>query len=610
MIRFWKELKYSLRLRKHIFFLLMILMGLVSAVYLFRESLESSLEKAFPNDYGLTTSKTSTFGIDGSYAEHATAKDIDIQYELTVNRSLHEASWMDYEEGFLYELYMKDYAGPDQAVIGYDTAKFDANKSIDMDKGKYGKIQSAWLSKEVLEKEGFGPVTSRMYATSSSYTDTLNVMLGAGFLENGKYNVGSKITLRVEGVKVEAVVVGFLDPGTSLIIGKSPVCLDFYVVCPLLDLSSLYNEIKVEQPKETNLEPLYVSSSMKLLNEELSFRDLDTSRREIENAGVIYTAIKTLWIYEEDIDALSEAPEWLSKLRVIKASDTSIPAFFGSKYEQKEADVSRGKNIPAVTVYDGTKTLKCNGFIPEGETFTVGDETIKLDDYVVAIIHKQEEKEDPKNGEGEGEDGKDGKDQESGFQVEQRTILFRLLVMKNSGVFRTKLTADEAQRNLEAILDGAWENYQKDNPDLERTSTYVVHEADKPGSVIYREKLRDIPDKLTKVDSIGYFVCIVLLLLYLVYKFIKGSEFYTTLVLTGDTKLEIVLLFLAELAILFAFACGLAFGLSWIVCKLLGLGAVSINPIISKNLRVVLIPFIAIAALVIAKNYGKIFRRR
>ena len=172
------------------------------------------------------------------------------------------------------------------------------------------------------------------------------------------------------------------------------------------------------------------------------------------------------------------------------------------------------------------------------------------------------------------------------------------------------LTADEAQRNLEGILDGAWENYEKDNPDLERTSSYVVHEADKPGSVIYREKIRNIPDKLTKVDSIGYFVCIVLLLLYLVYKFIKGSEFYTTLVLTGDTKLEIVLLFLAELAILFAFACGLAFGLSWIVCKLLGLGAVSIKPIVSKNLRVVLIPFIAIAALVIAKNYGKIFRRR
>lgn len=609
MVRFWKELKYSLRLRKHIFFLLMIIMGLVSAVYLFRESLEASLEKAFPNDYGLTTSKTAVFSIDGSYAEHATAKDIDIQYELTVNRSLHEASWMDYEEGFLYELYMKDYAGPDNAVIGYGTAKFDANKAIDMDKGKYGKIQSAWLSQDVLEKNGFGGLTSRMFANSSSYTDTLYVMLGAG-MDNGKYTSGSKITLRVEGVKVEAVVIGYLDPGTTLMIGKDPVCLDFYVICPLLDLSSLYDEIKIERPKETNLEPIYVQNGMKLLGEGFKFRDTDTSRREVEKDATIYTAVKTLWIYDEDIDEIAEVPEWLSKLRVIKASDASIPAFFGSHYEEDGTDVSRGKNIPSLTVYDGAKALVCNGFIPEGETFKVGDETINLDDYIVAIIPKQEEKKKEEAKSGEGEDNKDGKDQESGLQVEQRTILFRLLVMKNSGVFRTKLTADEAQRNLEGILDGAWENYEKDNPDLERTSSYVVHEADKPGSVIYREKIRNIPDKLTKVDSIGYFVCIVLLLLYLVYKFIKGSEFYTTLVLTGDTKLEIVLLFLAELAILFAFACGLAFGLSWIVCKLLGLGAVSIKPIVSKNLRVVLIPFIAIAALVIAKNYGKIFRRR
>lgn len=608
MVRFWKELKYSLRLRKHIFFLLMIIMGLVSAVYLFRESLEASLEKAFPNDYGLTTSKTAVFSIDGSYAEHATAKDIDIQYELTVNRSLHEASWMDYEEGFLYELYMKDYAGPDNAVIGYGTAKFDANKAIDMDKGKYGKIQSAWLSQDVLEKNGFGGLTSRMFANSSSYTDTLYVMLGAG-MDNGKYTSGSKITLRVEGVKVEAVVIGYLDPGTTLMIGKDPVCLDFYVICPLLDLSSLYDEIKIERPKETNLEPIYVQNGMKLLGEGFKFRDTDTSRREVEKDATIYTAVKTLWIYDEDIDEIAEVPEWLSKLRVIKASDASIPAFFGSHYEEDGTDVSRGKNIPSLTVYDGAKALVCNGFIPEGETFKVGDETINLDDYIVAIIPKQEEKKEESKS-GEGEDNKDGKDQESGLQVEQRTILFRLLVMKNSGVFRTKLTADEAQRNLEGILDGAWENYEKDNPDLERTSSYVVHEADKPGSVIYRDKIRNIPDKLTKVDSIGYFVCIVLLLLYLVYKFIKGSEFYTTLVLTGDTKLEIVLLFLAELAILFAFACGLAFGLSWIVCKLLGLGAVSIKPIVSKNLRVVLIPFIAIAALVIAKNYGKIFRRR
>ena len=173
---------------------------------------------------------------------------------------------------------------------------------------------------------------------------------------------------------------------------------------------------------------------------------------------------------------------------------------------------------------------------------------------------------------------------------------------KNSGVIRTKYTADEAQVKLEGILDGAWENYQTDNPNLERTSSYVVKEADKPGSVIYRDKIREVPKKLTKIDSIGYIVCIGLLLLYVVYKFFKGSDYYTALILTGDTKVEIVLLFLAELAILFVFA--------WVVCKLLGLGAVVIKPIISKNLRIVAIPFVTVVVLVVIKDFGKIFRRR
>ena len=52
MLRFLKELRYSMGMRKHIFFILMVVMGLISAVYLFRESLQGTLEKAFPTDYG------------------------------------------------------------------------------------------------------------------------------------------------------------------------------------------------------------------------------------------------------------------------------------------------------------------------------------------------------------------------------------------------------------------------------------------------------------------------------------------------------------------------------------------------------------------------------
>ncbi len=605
MARFWKEFKYSLRMRKHLFFLLMIIMGLVSAVYLFRESLETSLEKAFPNEYGLVTEgKTEAYHIEGSYAEHATAKDVDIQAELTINRSLHDAAWMDYEEGFLYELYVKDYTGPDKAVIGYGTDKLDANKAVDMDKGKYGKVQSAWLSQEVLDAAGFGGLTSRLFSASSSYTESLYVMLGAG-MQGGKYDAGTKLTLRVEGVKMEAVVLGFMDPGTTLLVGNEPVCLDFYVVCPLLDLSELYGGGLGETGMPTNTDPIYMQDT--LFTEDGHFEDTETARREIEKDNVRYVAAKCLWITDEDIAALDEVPGWLQTLSNTKATGGMMSAWFGNNYQ--EAGLTRGKNLTAMTLYDGKKTIVCNGFIPEGETFTLGDKTLNLDEYIVVALKTSDSSntsQDDKNA--DSDDGE--KDKESGLQVEQRTLLFRLLVKKNSGVIRTKYTADESQVKLETILEGAWENYQKDNPDLERTSTYKVKEADKPGSVIYRDKIREVPKKLTKIDSIGYIVCIALLLLYVVYKFFKGSDYYTALVLTGDTKLEIVLLFLAELAVLFVFACGLAFGLSWVVCKLLGLGAVVIKPIITKNLRIVAIPFAVVVALVIAKDFGKIFRRR
>ena len=605
MARFWKEFKYSLRMRKHLFFLLMIIMGLVSAVYLFRESLETSLEKAFPNEYGLVTEgKTEAYHIEGSYAEHATAKDVDIQAELTINRSLHDAAWMDYEEGFLYELYVKDYTGPDKAVIGYGTDKLDANKAVDMDKGKYGKVQSAWLSQEVLDAAGFGGLTSRLFSASSSYTESLYVMLGAG-MQGGKYDAGTKLTLRVEGVKMEAVVLGFMDPGTTLLVGNEPVCLDFYVVCPLLDLSELYGGGLGETGMPTNTDPIYMQDT--LFTEDGHFEDTETARREIEKDNVRYVAAKCLWITDEDIAALDEVPGWLQTLSNTKATGGMMSAWFGNNYQ--EAGLTRGKNLTAMTLYDGKKTIVCNGFIPEGETFTLGDKTLSLDEYIVVALKTSDSSntsKDDKNA--DSDDGE--KDKESGLQVEQRTLLFRLLVKKNSGVIRTKYTADESQVKLETILEGAWENYQMDNPDLERTSTYKVKEADKPGSVIYRDKIREVPKKLTKIDSIGYIVCIALLLLYVVYKFFKGSDYYTALVLTGDTKLEIVLLFLAELAVLFVFACGLAFGLSWVVCKLLGLGAVVIKPIITKNLRIVAIPFAVVVALVIAKDFGKIFRRR
>ena len=90
-----------MKMRRHIFFILLILMGLISSVYLFRESLEGTLKKAFPGDYGVAEAeKPSKYRIDGQYIQTATAKDVDIQAELMLNSALRNADWMTYEEAF------------------------------------------------------------------------------------------------------------------------------------------------------------------------------------------------------------------------------------------------------------------------------------------------------------------------------------------------------------------------------------------------------------------------------------------------------------------------------------------------------------------------------
>ena len=627
MFRFLKEVKYSMKMRRHIFFILLILMGLISSVYLFRESLEGTLKKAFPGDYGVAEAeKPSKYRIDGQYIQTATAKDVDIQAELMLNSALRNADWMTYEEAFLYDdLYVKNYSGTDKALVGYGTEKVAGSKDVEIERGKYSRLQSAWLSEEVLKAEGFGGAADRMFAVDNSYLDTMYVVLGAG-IESDKYTTGSKLTLRVENLQMNAVVIGFLKPGATMKVGDTVVCLDYYVVCPLLDLSGLYDEDREAKKIPTNTDPIYLPEGW--FKEGTNIADTEAENKTVENSGKKYNAAKCLWIAEDDIKAMDEVPSWLNTLYEAKpADDGSYSVFAGANYDKNKL-LSRGANATVMTLYNGAKKMTCFGFIPEGEKITLGGKEYALDDMIVTILHNMsnagkktttttttqttEGNGNAGNGNGETNTTEAAKNEPEGktFDTNERMRLFRILVLKNSCFVNTKLSPDEAERKLEQLLDASWENYKKDNPTLERTSTYRIHEADPKGSVVYRDNIRDIPGKLKKIDKPGYYICILLLALYFIYKFFRGMDYYTTIYMTGDTKVEIILLFVFEAAVLYAAACGVGILFAWVVSKLLSLGSVSTAPVFSKNLRIVLFPLIALSTVVIVKDFGKLFRRR
>lgn len=613
MIRFFKELKYSLKMRIHLLFILMIIMGLVSAVYLFRESLQGTLEKAFPGDYGKVSEVQNKFRIAGEYNPTATAKDVDIQAELTLNGALHSADWMKYEEAFLYnDLYVKKYTGTDKALVGFGTDKQDASKDVEIERGKYSRIKSAWISEEILKAEGFGGAVDRMFDGENSYIDTMYVVLGSG-MESDQYTAGGKLTLRVENMQIDAVILGFLKPGATMKVGDRVVCLDYYIVCPLLDLSGLYDEEQEEKHLPTNTDPVFLPEAM--VKNDSPIADKTATPNQLEADGKKYSAAKCLWLAEDDIAQMETVPEWLTTLRGLKTSDGSYNFYAGRTYETEKL-FARGSNINAQTLYEGAKKFICCGFIEEGAKITVNGAEVLLDDKIVIVLHNKTT-DTPATTENNNETGETGEKTDTPaapagktFEAGERMLLFRLLVLKNSCYINTNYSADETERKLESLLASSWDNYKKDNPTLTRTSEYKIREADKPGSVVYRENIREVPGKLKKIDAPGYYICIILLALYFFYKFFRGSDYYTTLIMTGDTKIEIVLLFAVEAAILCAVACGLGFVLSWVVAKLLRLGAVAAAPIISKNVRIVLIPLIAVSVVIVLRDYGKIFRRR
>ena len=73
--------------------------------------------------------------------------------------------------------------------------------------------------------------------------------------------------------------------------------------------------------------------------------------------------------------------------------------------------------------------------------------------------------------------------------------------------------------------------------------------------------------------------------------------------------MEIMLLFLAEILILYAGSVGFGYLFSWLLCRVMQLQAVSFTKLLAANLLAIGVPGIAILLRVALADYGKMFRR-
>lgn len=628
----WNEIKYTMKMRKHLFFLLVIMLGIASAMFLFNNSLKETLEKAFPGDYGKTTKEASLYRVEGTYDDKTAANDIDIKAEIQFNGQLHGQDWMEYKEIVEAPLLVKNFKGTgnsnyDAAVIGKSSDEINSNKSVTFNNNKYGKVKSLWLDEETAAELKLGDKIDEIFHRDNDYLDTVHVVLGAGYKmpsnanvesDAGKktyYSVDDTMDIMIDGNQMKAVVIGFLQPGMMATIGSENINLNYYIICPLLDLSHIYDEKKEENPV-SGTEPFYLRKTQ-IKEEAQSCLDTNTDMPIKTEGSDEYAACKTLSICEDDIDRMTEVPEWLAQLKQAKMSTGSKNIAAGTKYK-----FSLGQNFDVLTRYGEKARLVYIREIPQESTLELNGTVYNLDEYIVTVLlNPVKESEVPEGttetGDQKGEETPEGKKEENAESVKlvtydagQRGILFRMLVMKNSCYIKAAMSADEAQRKLENVIETTWSNYKTDNKDLQVSSSYCIKEADKPGSIVYREGIRKVPEKLEFWYKIAYWALLILIGVYFVRKFQRGTYYYTSIYMSGDSKMRIMFLFLTEAVLMYALASGIGFFLAWVVGKLLNMELMNWKDPFNRNFLYVFIPFVVVSVLVGIKDFGKIFRRR
>lgn len=618
MGRFRREFKFSLKTKKHLFFLVLLCLVIASAVWIFRLSLQQEMRTSFPGDYGETAKRTEqTFRVTGTQDEMAAVSDSDLKAELLFNQELHQADWMTYSEAVAENLYIRSYTGPEQMVVGAEEGKYEKNSSVEMEGQTYAYVKAVWLGQETAAAAGLGMYADELFRHPTDYINKLYVMLGHDYEAQEVYAVGDVLQIKTSYGNVEATVTGFLSEGASVELNGTKVSLDSYVLCPLVDMSDLYGE--APEKDDTYLSPLYIDPQYVGENNAAGGEALTDG----ENT---YTPVKAIWF---DRDLREDASLEASLQAMLKQENTEQMSFvfMGANYQKQ--GVKLGSSLTLIAGC-GKRTACCVGFFTEGLTYEVNGESIVLDDYIGIVQYdyskmygtEQIAPDSQKPAAADGQTGQEGETPEGtdddviatmrpdiSYNLGERSKLFHVLFLKNRGYIRTELTANEAQRELTAAADAAWKNFYLENEGIKAITTYTVAQADSANSILFRSNVQTILKTLQDVDGWIFVAGLALVLAYFLLKRRTAQEYYITLLLTGSSVWEILLLFFVEILLFYVGAVAFGYLASWLICRLLQLQAVSWTELLKVNLLAVSIPGILILLRVAFADYGKLFRR-
>lgn len=613
MGRFRREFQFSMKTKKHLFFLVLLWLVVASAVWIFQSSLDRQLKTAFPGDYSDSPKRTEKeFRITGTKDGMAQVEDIDLKAELLFNQALHQAEGMVYREVASEPVYIRDYKGPSAMAVGTGSTA-TANVNVEKDGATYGYVKAIWADEDTVRSAGLGMCAEELFRHPVDYINKLYVMLGYEYQANDVYQTGDTLQIRTEYGTVEAVVTGFLDKGAAISAGGKNICLDTYVLCPLVDMSNLYGE--APDTDTTYLSPIYVP-------EDFLMEGNRENGSSVTLEEITYSPVHAIW-FDPD-------------LRNDTGLDEKFQSFLKSESDYHMSFVCLGENFQKQGIKVGStltfvfgaglRTATCTGFFPEGMTYKVDGREICLDDYIGIVQFDYEKMYPPKTQETPNTDvpvaTPTPAPTESApennlaemrpdvtYNLAERTKLYHVLFLKNTGYLRTGLTANETQRELGGIVEASWKNFYLEKEGNNPISSYRIFEAADFDSVLFREDAGSIVEKLDKLAGYLFLGGMLLVLLYFLLKRKGAQEYFVTIILTGTSVFEILMLFVFEMVILFAGSVGFGYLSSYVVCRLLQLTPVAWKVLIKSNLFVVLVPGILVLFLVAFTDYGKMFRR-
>ncbi|MBO4399348.1 MAG: hypothetical protein J5795_04360 [Lachnospiraceae bacterium] len=612
MGRFLKELRYSLGMKRHIFFIILVCFIACGASWLFQDTLTKELKKSFPGQFApdQVAVTPSQYHLSGKVAQSSPqVADADLKAEIQLNRNLRNAAWItSYEEILTQFVQIQSFRGPDSAIKGYLTDEAEENRDVDLNGVRYTTVNAIWMEQSVVEKYNLGSEAKHIFSLPNDYLGKIYVVLGAEYKKSSGYSVGTILEGKNEFGSLKMQVVGFLDRGASVMIAGEKVNLDSYILCPFISLQDVY-EIKDETP-HSYIEGVYLPTTY--VDESISGVYLNTPPNSTTDSGMLYMEVRSLWI-ERTALAEENAPEWLKQLLPAGDSEKDTRIIVGASYGAEK--ITHGMDFDMKSA-DKKKLFhaKVSGVLEAGTTYNVLGIDIVLDDYIIFLQPASATDDSNKTTEGEGDtetalidDPIGPKERE--FKVDERGKLFHYQFAMNNGYFTTTLTADEAQQEIDIVVSNSWSDFLKNNPKKAPLTHYRVATAHQANNILFRENASDLASKVLKFTKYGFFISMLLTALYLFWKFYRGKDFYSALYLTGTNRTEMMAMYFVEGALMAALAALGSIGFAFVVCKLLQLDMCATKPLINRIIKLVGIPTGAIMIWIMIRDFGRMFRR-